>query len=110
MYIEFNDQTGNGSMNESEEIERLKIFHSQVEKATKEGLMLIMGDMNIDLDQMEEASYHRKNLAKEYQTRITENGLEAIHFGTTWKRINRNGSAIDHALREECFHSQVSMF
>jgi hypothetical protein len=98
MYREFNDLTGNGTMNESEQIERLQVLHSQVEKASKEGLMLILGDMNIDLDKMEEKDYYQEKQAKEYQTMIGENGLDIINFGTTWKRPNRDESAIDHAL------------
>ena len=98
MYREFNDLTGNGSMKESEEIERIQILHSQIEKARKEGLILIMGDMNIDLDKWEEKEYYQANQAKEYQTLIAENGLEIYHFGTTFKRVNTKGSAIDHAL------------
>ena len=85
-------------MNESKQIERLQVLHSQVEKASKEGLMLILGDMNIDLDKMEEKDYYQEKQAKEYQTMIGENGLDIINFGTTWKRPNRDESAIDHAL------------
>ncbi|MCP3931383.1 MAG: endonuclease/exonuclease/phosphatase family protein, partial [Bacteroidetes bacterium] len=98
MYREFNDMTGNGSMGENEEIERIQMLHSQIEKASKEGLILIMGDMNIDLYKWEEKDYYKNKQAKEYQTLIAENGLEIYHFGTTFKRINTEGSAIDHAL------------
>ena len=84
-------------MNESEQIERLQVFHSQVEKASKEVLMLILGDMNIDLDKMEEKDYYLDKLANDYQTMIGENGLEVIDFGTMWKRPDRDGTAIDHA-------------
>ena len=98
MYREFNDLTGNGTMSESEQIERLQVLHSQVEKASKEGLLLILGDMNINLDKMEEEDYYQEKQAKEYQTMIGENGLDVIHFGKTWKRPNREETAIDHAL------------
>ena len=97
MYREFNDLNGNGTMNENEQIERLQVLHSQVEKASKEGLMLILGDMNIDLDKMEEKDYYLDKLAIDYQTMIGENGLEVIDFGTMWKRPDRDGTAIDHA-------------
>ena len=98
MYREFNDLTGNGTMSESEQIERLQVLHTQVEKASKEGLLLILGDMNINLDKMEEEKYYQEKQAKEYQTMIGENGLDVIHFGKTWKRPNREETAIDHAL------------
>ena len=98
MYREFNDLNGNGTMNENEQIERLQVLHSQVEKASKEGLMLILGDMNIDLDKMEEKDYYLDKLAIDYQTMIGENGLEVIDFGTTWKRPDRDGTEINHAL------------
>ena len=98
-YREFNDLTGNGKMGENEEIERLQVLHSQIEKASKEGLLLLMGDMNIDLDKMEQEDYYQVKQAKEYQTMISENGLEVIHFGKTYlHRVNREESAIDHAL------------
>ena len=34
-----------------------KIFLSQVEQASKEGLILCLGDMNINLEQLEEPKY-----------------------------------------------------
>ena len=85
-------------MGENKETERLQVLHSQVEKASKEGTLLILGDMNIDLDKMEEEKYYQAKQAKEYQTMISENGLDVIHFGKTFKRPNRKESAIDHAL------------
>ena len=98
-YREFNDLTGNGKMGENEEIERLQVLHSQIEKASKEGLLLLMGDMNIDLDKMEQEDYYQVKQAKEYQTMISENGLEVIHFGKTYlHRVNGEESAIDHAI------------
>ena len=98
IYREFNDLTGNGKMGENEETERLQVLHSQVEKASKEGTLLMLGDMNIDLDKMEEEKYYQAKQAKEYQTMISENGLDVIHFGKTFKRPNREESALDHAL------------
>ena len=60
IYREFNDLTGNGKMSESDEIERLQVLHSQIKKASQEGLVLIMVDMNIDLDKMEEENYYNR--------------------------------------------------
>ena len=83
-YREFNDLSGNGKLSESEQVERLQVLHSQVEKASKEGLLLILGDMNIDLDKMEEEKYYQAKQANEYQSMISENGLDVIHFGKTY--------------------------
>ena len=41
IYREFNDLTGNGKMNESDEIERLQVLHSQIKKASQEGLVKV---------------------------------------------------------------------
>ena len=99
IYREFNDLTGNGKMSESDEIERLQVLHSKIKKASQEGLVLIMGDMNIDLDKMEEENYYQAKQANEYQSIIGENGLDVIHFGKTYlHRVNREESALDHAL------------
>ena len=98
-YREFNDLTGNGKISESEQVERLQVLHSQVEKASKEGLLLVLGDMNIDLDKMEEEKYYQAKQAKEYQSMISENGLEVMHFGKTFlHRVNKEETAIDHAI------------
>ena len=44
-------------------------YNFEVEKASKEGLLLILGDMNIDPDKMEEEKYYQVKQAKEYQYR-----------------------------------------
>ena len=98
IYIEFNDLSGKGQMSEKEQIERWEIFRKQVDKASKEGLILAIGDQNIDVERLEEPSYYLYNLGKEYQNLIAENGLETIHYGIT-RRLNQDTkSAIDHAF------------
>ena len=52
IYREFNDMTSNGPMSIDQQIERLKILHTQIEQASKEGLILVIGDMNIDLGKL----------------------------------------------------------
>ena len=55
--------------------------------------------MNIDLDKMEEEKYYQAKQAKEYQSMISENGLEVMHFGKTFlHRVNKEETAIDHAI------------
>ena len=57
IYREFNDLTGKGQMSVDLQLERLKIFSLQIEQASKEGLVLIMGDMNIDVTKYGDPSY-----------------------------------------------------
>ena len=77
-------------------------LHAQIEQASKEGLILVIGDMNIDFQKWENSSYYLKKLAEAYQFMIGECGLEPINFGITWSRIHKDGnvlmSSIDHGL------------
>ena len=102
IYREFSDLTSKGQMTIEQQLERWKILHSQVEKASKEGLILIVGDMNIDLQKLEESTYYLKKLAEEHLSMIGECGLEVLNFGITWSRTHKDGtitkSAIDQAL------------
>lgn len=66
-----------------EQLERLKLFHLQVDKVSKEGSILVIGDMNINLEQWDDSKYYLKKLAEEYQSMIGECGLELIDFGIT---------------------------
>ena len=73
-----------------------------MEKAKKEGLVLCIGDFNIDLEKLENSNYYMKKLAHEYQSMINEYQLEVLNFGITWTRIDKNNlikeSLIDHAI------------
>ena len=97
IYREFSDLTRKGQMSINDQIERLHILQSQIEQATKEGLVLCIGDMNVDISKMEDPTYYLRNLAEEYQLMIGMCGLELIDFGFTWNRQQKK-SAIDHAL------------
>ena len=46
--------------------ERLKLFHSKIERASQEGLILRIGYMNIDLETWENLSHSPQNLAEKY--------------------------------------------
>ena len=83
MYQEFSDLTSKGQMSIIEQLERLKLFHLQVDKVSKEGSILVIGDMNINLEQWDDSKYYLKKLAEEYQSMIGECGLELIDFGIT---------------------------
>ena len=100
-YREFNDLTGKGPMSIEQQLEKLELLHTQIEKASKEGLILIIGDMNIDLQKWEEPKYYQKKQAEKYQSIIGECGLEIIDFGITYNS-KKDGevlsSALDHAI------------
>jgi hypothetical protein len=102
IYREFNDLTGKGPMTIHQQFEKLHILHSQIEKASKEGLVLVIGDMNIDLEKWEDdPNYYQKKQAEVYQSLIGECCLEVINFGMTWERVQNGNlitSAIDPAL------------
>ena len=81
IYRECSDFTSRGQLTIEQQLENWKIFHSQVEKASTEGLILGIGDMNIDLEKLEESTYYLKKLAEEHQSMIGECGLELLNFG-----------------------------
>ena len=74
----------------------------KVKSASREGTILGIGDMNIDLQKLGETSYYLKKLAEEHLSMIGECGLELIEFGYTWSRTWKDGiitrSAIDQAF------------
>ena len=72
---------------------------AQIEVAIKEGLVIVIGDMNIDLKKWDLPEINKT--AEDYQLMIGECGLELLDFGITWSRIIESvlkESAIDHAL------------
>ena len=77
----------------------------QIEKATTEGKVIGIGDMNLDLNHWESPGYYLKKVAECYQTCLAENALELLEFGDTWTRAHKNGSvrssAIDHAFTND---------
>ena len=85
-----------------QQLEKWKTFHYQVEKASKEGLILVIRDMNIDLEKLEESTYYLKKLAEEHLSMIGECGLEILNFGITWSRTHNDGTikkaSIDQAI------------
>ena len=50
-------------MSIDEQFERWKFFHSQVEKASTQGNIIVIGDMNLDLEKLEESTYYLKKVA-----------------------------------------------
>ena len=117
LYREFSDLSGLGQMSIDQQIERWKIYKSQIEQAKKENsLILCLGDMNINLEKLEESSYYLKKLAEEYQIMTSDFQLEVLNFGITWSRSHKNGitknSAVDHAMTNkiESVHDYFKIF
>ena len=99
IYREWDNLDGNGPLNTGQHTENLHILQSQIEIAIKEGLVIVIGDMNIDLKKWESQKINKT--AEDYQLLIGECGLEILDFGFTWSRIIESvlkQSAIDHAL------------
>ena len=81
VYREFSNMVNSGQMSDSEQRERWNVFMEQVKKASKEGLVLGIGDMNLDLERFEDPKYYKKQLAEQYQTALGEGGFDTINFG-----------------------------
>ena len=101
IYREFNDLTGTGKMSVQEQCDRLGLLVDQFEKASKEGLVVCLGDLNIDLNKWDDCRYYMKKVAETYQMGLAKSGMEVVDFGITWRRVHADGrileSAIDHA-------------
>ena len=100
-YRKFSDLFHKEKMSINQQLDRWKIFHAQVEIASKDVLILGIGDMNIDTCKWEEASYYQKKIDQEYQLLVDECGLELLNFGITWRRNQFDAfveSALDHAF------------
>ena len=67
IYREFSDLTRKGQMSINDQIERLHILQSQIEQATKEELVLCIGDMNVNISKMEDPTYYLRNLKRNLQ-------------------------------------------
>ena len=99
IYREWDNLDGNGPLDTGQHTENLITLQSQIEIAIKEGLVIVIGDMNIDLKKWESQKINKT--AEDYQLLIGECGLEILDFGFTWSRIIESvlkQSAIDHAL------------
>ena len=68
--------------------------------------MLGIGDQNIDVARLEDTSYYRYNLGKEYLNMIAENGLDTIEYGITWMKNEQIMSSIDHAFTNKILSVQ----
>ena len=58
-YREFSDLVTPGQMSGTEQRERWKLFMDQAKSASKEGLVLVIGDLNLDLEKFEDRQRKR---------------------------------------------------
>ena len=94
-------------MSIDQQLERWVIFNSQVQKASAEGTIVVIGDMNLDLDKIEESSYYLKKVAEQHQSMIGELGLHLFHFGITWTRSQKDGT-IKRSSIDQAFTNRIS--
>ena len=80
-YREFNDLTGKGRMSQTEQTERVNKLVDQFEKACSEGLVVALGDLNVDLNRTEDDTYYLKPVAEEYYAGVARCGLDILNFG-----------------------------
>ena len=94
--------SGSGALTINEQAERMKVFGEQVEKAASEGLVLGLGDLNIDLNNIDSPNYYLRKVSDEYLSVLANSGMELFNYGITWRRIHKDGkelaSALDHAF------------
>ena len=67
-------------MSDKEQKERWKLFMDQAKLASKEGLVLVIGDLNLDLESFDDPNYYKKSLAEQYQEDLGEGGFDLINF------------------------------
>ena len=85
-YREFNPLTGENDedkKNVEGQLKRFEEFNNQVELATREAKVLILGDLNVDLLSWKEGDFYLKKISEEYQSFIGRHGLELFDFGVT---------------------------
>ena len=83
--------------------ERLDILLQQMEKATERNKTVVsLGDMNIDQNRWESASYHLRRLASKLKSTLSSNNMENLPLGNTYKSFGETStggsfeSALDH--------------
>ena len=62
-YREFSDLVTPGQMSGTEQRERWKLFMDQAKSASKEGLVLVIGDLNLDLEKFEDRQRKRLRIS-----------------------------------------------
>ena len=105
-----------GLKNETDQLNRLKHFSEQIQKATLENkVLVIMGDANLCSQQWENKDYTNFNVAVELRGILAQNGLKNWDLGKTYMadRLRKDGSliesAIDHIYTNEGCEKNVSV-
>ena len=62
-YRKFSDLVTPGQMSGTEKRERWKLFMDQAKSASKEGLVLVIGDLNLDLEKFEDRQRKRLRIS-----------------------------------------------
>ena len=68
---------------------------SQAKEMSKKGLVLTLGDFNLDIERFDDPDYYLKVVSDQYQLDLGEGGFEIINFGITFEK---NMSSIDHGF------------
>ena len=68
------------------------MFMNQAKEVSKQGLVMAIGDMNLDVERFEDHDYYLKPISDQYQLDLGEGGFDIINFGLTWK----NRTAVFH--------------
>ena len=66
VYRELSNLVTPGQMGDIEQREKWEIFMNQAKKASQEGITLVIGDTNLDLERFEDATYYQKSLSEQY--------------------------------------------
>ena len=67
---------------------------NQAKEVSKQGLVMAIGDMNLDVERFEDPDYYLKPISDQYQLDLGEGGFDIINFGLTWK----SRTAVDHCF------------
>ena len=60
VYREFSDLVKKGQLTDLEQRERWEIFMNQAKQASKEGFVVAIGDMNLDLERFEDSTNYKQ--------------------------------------------------
>ena len=90
------------------QLERWKLFYEQVERASRCGIIVGIGDMNLDLEKLENSNIYLKKLAEEHLSMMGKNGLELLDFGTTWIRTQKKNGKIKCSSIDQAFTNKLT--
>ena len=87
------------SNSQEHQLHRLNAFGKNLSIAcTEEKEVYMMGDCNLDLMKSDDDTFYLKNILKEYESILGENGLINKRLGVTFERIHNDGTVIQSEL------------